>query len=82
MLATNEVSNIKSGDELIKKYGKLSKIGKLSKSQKLAKSRKKLLKNKNLPNLNAKKNGPSLLTPDTRIVFNHLWLAFTKAPIL
>ena len=26
--------------------------------------------------------GPSFLTPKTRIAFNHLWLAFTKAPIL
>ena len=32
MLAANKVGSIEDGDELIKKYEKLSKIGKLSKS--------------------------------------------------
>ena len=28
------------------------------------------------------KAGPKFLTPNARIVFNYLWLAFIKAPIL
>ena len=82
MLAANEVGSIKSSDESIEKYRKLSKTGKLFKSQKLAKLRKKLSKNENLLNFNAKKNGPSFLTPDARMTFNYLWLTFTKALIL
>ena len=39
-------------------------------------------KNGNLSNFNTKKNGPSFLTSDTRMAFNHLQLAFTKASIL
>ena len=89
MFAVNKVDDIEDNNKLTKKYKKLSKTEKLSnsedskskkwsKSQKLAKSRKKLLKSRNLPNFNAKKNGPSFLTPDTRTVFNYLWLAFTK----
>ena len=27
-------------------------------------------------------NGPKFLTPNTRTIFNCLWLAFTEAPIL
>ena len=82
MLAADEVDGVEGGDELIEKYGKLSKTGKLSKSQKSAKSRKKSSKSGNLPNFDAKENGPSFLTPDARTAFNHLWLAFTKNPIL
>ena len=78
---TDEVDGVEGGDESIEKYGKLSKTGKLSKSQKLAKSRKKSSKSGNLPNFNTKKNGPSFLTLDARMVFNHLQLAFTKALI-
>ena len=81
ILAANEVDGVKRGDESIKKYEKLSKTRKLSKSQKSAKLGKELSKNWNLPNLNTKKNGPSFLTPNTKTAFNHLRLAFTKAPI-
>ena len=58
------------------------KSGKLSKSQKLAKLRKKLSKSENLLNFGAMEAGPKFLTPDTKTAFNHLWLAFIKAPIL
>ena len=87
MLATNEIGDIESGNESIEKCEKLSKIGKLSKfqklskSQKLAKSRKKLSKSGNLPNFNTKENRPSFLTPDARMTFNYLRLAFIKALI-
>ena len=39
-------------------------------------------KSGNLPNFDAKENGPSFLTPNARTAFNHLRLAFTKASIL
>ena len=76
ILTANEVSGIEGGNELIEKYGKLSKF------QKSAKLRKKSSKSWNLPNFDTKKNGPSFLTFDIRIVFNHLRLAFIKSPIL
>ena len=82
LFAANEVGSFESGNESIKKYGKLLKTKKLSKSQKSAKSRKELLKSGNLPNFNAKENRPSFLTPDARTTFNYLRLAFTKALIL
>ena len=72
VLAINKIGNIKGGDELIEKCGKLSKTRKLSKFQKSAKSKKKLSKRRNLPNFNAKKNGPSFLTPNAKMAFNHL----------
>ena len=81
VLAANEIGDVKGGNELIEKYRKLLKTRKLSKSQKLAKSRKKLSKSENSFNSDIKKNGPSFLTPDARITFNYLWLAFIKAPI-
>ena len=73
-------------NELAKKSGKLSKSLKLSKSgyskcKNLAES-KKPPKSANLPNFDAKKVGPSFLTPKARATFNRLRLAFTKAPIL
>ena len=40
-----------------------------------------MVKNGNLPNFNTKKNRLSFLTPNTRMVFNYLQLAFTKALI-
>ena len=76
MLVANKVSGVKGGDKLIKKCGKSSKF------QKLAKSGKKLSKSGNSSNFDTKKNGPSFLTPNTRMAFNCLRLAFTKAPIL
>ena len=82
VFATNEVGGIEGDDKSIEKYGKSSKTRKLFKSQKSAKSRKKLSKSENLPHFNAKKNGPSFLTPDAKTAFNHLRLTFTKAPIL
>ena len=82
VLAANKVGGIKDSDKLIEKRGKLSKTKKLSKSQKSAKSRKKSSKSGNLPNFDAKENGPSFLTPNTRTAFNYLRLAFIKALIL
>ena len=65
-----------------------SESQKSAKSQKLSKSEKskgeklkKPLKSGNLPNFDTKNNGPSFLTPEARSAFNHLLLAFTKAPI-
>ena len=81
VLAANKVSGVEGSDESIEKYRKLSKTGKLSKSQKLAKS-KKPSKSRNSPNFDAKKTGLSFLNPDLKTAFNHLRLAFTKAPIL
>ena len=82
MLVTNKIDGVEDDNELIEKYEKLSKTGKLSKSQKLAKSKKKLSKSRNSPNFDTKKNGSSFLTPNTRMAFNHLRLAFIKVLIL
>ena len=76
-----------NGMEYAKNLGKLSKSGKQKsqktfKSQNLAKSGKKLSKSKNSTNFNATEDGPKFLTPDVRIAFNCLQLAFTEAPIL
>ena len=76
ILAANKVGGIKSRDELIEKYGKLSKTRKLFKFQKLSKSEKKLSKSGNLLNFNAKKNGPSFLTPNAKTTFNFLTVNF------
>ena len=62
------------------KFRKLSKSGNL-KGKKLARS-KKPSKNRNSPNFDTKKAGPSFLTPKARSAFNCLWLSFTKTPIL
>ena len=87
VFAANEVNGVEGGDELIKKCEKLSRSGKLKskktfKSQNLAKSGKKLSKIGNSTNSDATKDGPKFLTPDAKTTFNHLRLAFTKAPIL
>ena len=71
---------------LLKKSGKLSKSLKLfklrnSKGKNLAEL-KKPSKSGNLYNFDAKKFGPSFLTPKARAVFNRLRLAFTKTLIL
>ena len=55
----------------------LFKLGKLN-SEKL----KKPSKSRNSHNFDATETGLSFLNPDAKTVFNHLWLAFTKAPIL
>ena len=65
----------------LSKSGK-SKSEKTSKSWNLAKSRKKLLKSGNPTNFDATEVRPKFLTPDARIAFNHLRLAFTEALIL
>ena len=76
-----------NGVKHAKKSGKLFKSGK-SKSEKmskfwnLAKLKKKLSKNGNLNNFDAIGAGPKFLTPDAKITFNRLWLAFTKLLIL
>ena len=82
ILTTNKVDGIKGNDELIKKCGELLKIRKLSKSQKLAKLKNDLSKSRNLSNFNTKKNRSNFLISNTRIAFNCLQLAFTKALIL
>ena len=92
VLAADEVDGVEGGDELIEKYGKLSKTGKLSKSgksksEKMSKSQnlakgKKLSKSRNLTNFDTTEVRPKFLTPNTRIAFNRLRLAFTEAPIL
>ena len=71
----------------LSKSQKLSKLGKskskkTSKSWNLTKLRKKLSKSRNLTNFGTTENGSKFLTPDARITFNCLRLAFTKAPIL
>ena len=76
-----------SKTEKLFKSQKLSKSGKskskkTSKSWNLAKSGKKLLKSGNSTNFDAMEDGPKFLTPDAKIAFNYLRLAFTKAPIL
>ena len=83
-----EVDRFGGGVEHAKKSGK-SKSPKSAKSQKSSKSRKskskkskKPPKSGNSPNFDAKNTGPSFLTPGAKEAFNHLQLAFTKAPIL
>ena len=93
MLAADEVGSVGGGGDgssdgskrVEPKTGrsesqKLSKSGN-SKGKKSAKS-KKPSKSGNSPHFNAKKAGSSFLTPEARSIFNRLWLAFTKAPIL
>ena len=79
-----EVNGFGIGDNGVKHTKKLgkSKGKKLSKSQKSAKLGKNLSKNRNSPNFNAKNNGSSFLTPKAKAIFNRLWLALTKTPIL
>ena len=72
MLATNKIGNIEGSDKSIKKYEKLLKTRKLFKSQKLAKFGIKLLKNRDSPNFDIKKNGLSCLILNTKTAFNHL----------
>ena len=84
IFAAKEVDDDEDANKSIEKYEKLSKTRKLSKStklsksQKLAKLEKKLLKSKNSPSIDAKKNRPSFLIPNVRTIFNYLWLAFIK----
>ena len=81
VLATNKVGGVKCGEKLIGKCGKLLKTRKTSEDKKLVKS-KKLSKSRNSPNFDAKDSKPSFLIPEAKAAFNHIWLAFTKAPIL
>ena len=69
------------GVEIAKKSEK-SKGQKTFKSQKSSKSGKNSSKSGNSPNFGTTETGPSFLTPEARSAFNHLRLAFTKAPIL
>ena len=86
MLAANGTGNVKGGEgsKHVKLKTRRSENQKLAKFQKLSKSEKskKPSKSRNLHNFDAIKAGPSFLTPETRITFNYLWLAFTKGPIL
>ena len=62
------------------KSGK-SKSKKTSKSWNSAKSGKKSSKSENSTNFDATEDGPKFLTPNAKIAFNYLRLAFTEAPI-
>lgn len=77
----NEINRfgVSGGKEFTRKPGK-PKNQKLCKFSKILKY-KKLLKSGNLPNNNAMKR-LSFLILNSRIAFNHLWLAFNKALIL
>ena len=77
LLAANKIGNVKSGggSKCVK-----PKIRSLE-SQKLSKSKKRS-KTGNTPKFDTMKNKPSFLTPKARATFNHLRLAFIKAPIL
>ena len=84
-----KVGNSEGSDDIGHNGIEFAKKSEKSKGQKLAKSwkskgekSKKMSKSGNSPNFNATEAGLSFLTPDARIAFNCLWLAFTKAPIL
>ena len=77
---SKKVGDCEGGDSIDGGGVKIAKKSRKSKSQKLAKS-KKPSKSGNSPNFDAKKAGPSFLTPGAREVFNHLRLAFTETPI-
>ena len=62
------------------KSAKAWKLSKLKKSK--GKKSKKPPKSRNSSNFDTKNTEPSFLTPEARSAFNHLRLAFTKAPIL
>ena len=83
----NEFGVGENGIKHAKKSGKLSKLGKskrekTSKSRNLAKSRKKSSKSGNSTYFDATEDKSKFLTPDARITFNRLQLAFIKVPIL
>ena len=78
---SKKVGDCEGGDSIDGGGVKIAKKSRKSKSQKLAKS-KKPSKSGNSPNFDAKKAGPSFLTPEARSAFNRLRLAFTEAPIL
>ena len=59
-----------------------SKSEKTSQSRNLAKSGKKMSKSWNSTNFDTMEVGPKFLTPDVKIVFKYLRLAFTEAPVL
>ena len=79
ILTAYKINSTEGSNKLIKKLVE-PKTGKLAKSQKLYKS-KKLSKSRNSPKFRAIEVGPSFLISDAKMVFNYLWLAFTKAPI-
>ena len=86
VVAADEIGNAGVGDRsneglkhLEPKPEKLAK-SRNSKGKKLAKS-KKLSKSGNSPNFGVTEPGPSFLTPEARLAYNRLWLAFTKALI-
>ena len=95
MFAANEVGDVGDSDRLsdglkyVESKTKRSESQELAKSQKLFKSSKfkgkiskKLSKIENSPTFDAKDSGSSFLTPEARLAFNCLPLAFTKALIL
>ena len=77
----NRVELAKKSEKL--KSQNLAKFRKLSKSEKSKSEKsKKQLNSENSPNFVATETGPRFLTPDARIAFNRLWLAFIKTLIL
>ena len=85
-VSRNDVEHAKKSGKTSKSW-KLSKLEKskskkTSKSRNLAKSGKKLSKSGNSTNFDTTEDRLKFLTPDARIAFNRLWLAFTEALIL
>ena len=76
----NSMEHTKKSKKLFK--SKKSKSEKTFKFQNSVKSGKKLSKSGNLINFNTTEDGPQFLTLNTKTAFNHLWLAFIRAPIL
>ena len=79
-VSENGIKYIKKSRKLFK--SRKSKSKKMSKSRNLAKLGKKLSKSGNSTNSNATKDGSKFLTPNAKIAFNRLRLAFTKTLIL
>ena len=79
-IGENSIEYAKKSEKLSK--SRKSKSEKISKSQNLAKLGKKLSKSRNSTNFDGMEDRPKFLIFNTRIAFNHLWLAFIEAPIL
>ena len=77
-ISNGEVNRFGVGDSV--KHAKKSE--KTFKSRNLAKSGKKLSKSGNSTNFDAMEARPKFLTPNAKITFNYLRLAFIKVPIL
>ena len=84
-IGRNDIKYTKKWEKLSKleNLSKLrkSKSEKMSKSWNLAKWEKNLLKSRNLTNFDITEARPKVLTPDAKITFNYLRLAFIEASI-